>query len=184
VGARDQAAAAVQAGCPVVAVTIGARSSPQGVITSAPVNEAAIAKLVSAVKVPVLAKGVRTPQQAAGLIGRGVAGVIVSGYPDRGPRAAQPTVTDLPAFVERTGKVPLLVDGSFRRGTDILKALAFGATAVMVGRPIMWGLAAYGSEGVQGVLEMLQTELARYSAMSGRPNLAAIDRTLVRLHTR
>ena len=69
------------------------------------------------------------------------------------------------------GKVPVLVDGSFRRGTDILKALAFGAKAVAVGRPVMWGLAAYGADGVQGVIEMLQTELARYMAMCGRSTL-------------
>ena len=76
----------------------------------------------------------------------------------------------------------MLVDGGFRRGTDILKALAFGAQAVLVGRPVMWGLAAYGAEGVQGVLEMLQTELARYMAMCGKSNLGMLDRTLLRVH--
>jgi len=80
------------------------------------------------------------------------------------------------------GRAPVLVDGSFRRGTDILKALAFGARAVLVGRPVMWGLAAYGADGVQGVLEMLQTELARYMAMCGKSNLAMLDRTLLRVH--
>jgi 4-hydroxymandelate oxidase len=78
--------------------------------------------------------------------------------------------------------MPVLVDGSIRRGTDVLKALALGAAAVLVGRPVAWGLAAYGSDGVQGVLEMLQTELARYMAMSGRATLASIDSTLVRVH--
>ena len=90
----------------------------------------------------------------------------------------------LPAIVDAVGgRVPVLVDGSFRRGTDILKALAFGAQAVLVGRPVMWGLAAYGADGVQGVLEMLQTELARYMAMCGKSNLAALDRTLLRVHS-
>jgi 4-hydroxymandelate oxidase len=74
------------------------------------------------------------------------------------------------------------VDGSFRRGTDILKALAFGAHAVLVGRPAMWGLAAYGADGVQGVVEMLQTELARYMGMCGKSNLKMLDRTLVKVH--
>ena len=69
----------------------------------------------------------------------------------------------------------MLVDGGFRRGTDIVKALALGARGVLIGRPVMWGLAAYGAEGVQGVLEMLQTETARYMAMCGRPNLAALS---------
>ena len=75
----------------------------------------------------------------------------------------------------------MLVDGSFRRGTDILKGLALGASAVMVARPPMWGLAAYGAEGVQTVLELFQTELARNMASSGRPKIAMIDRELVRL---
>ena len=76
----------------------------------------------------------------------------------------------------------MLVDGSLRRGTDILKALAFGARAVLVGRPVMWGLAAYGVSGVQGILEMLQTELARYMGMCGKSNLKMLDRTLVKVH--
>jgi 4-hydroxymandelate oxidase len=80
------------------------------------------------------------------------------------------------------GKVPVLVDGSFRRGTDILKALAFGAQGVLVARPAMWGLAAYGADGVQGIVELLQTELARYMAMSGRSQVEMLDRTMLRLH--
>ena len=76
----------------------------------------------------------------------------------------------------------MLVDGSFRRGTDIVKAFGFGAKAVLVGRPVMWGLAAYGDAGVQGVVEMLQTETARYMAMCGRPTLASINSSLVRVH--
>ena len=80
------------------------------------------------------------------------------------------------------GKVPVIVDGGFRRGTDILKALAFGATAVAVGRPVMWGLAAYGADGVQGVIEMLQTELARYMAMCGRSTISTLDRTVLQVH--
>ena len=79
-------------------------------------------------------------------------------------------------------QVPVLVDGSFRRGTDIIKALGFGAKAVLIGRPVMWGLAAYGADGVQGVVEMLQTELARYMCMCGRPTLASVDPSLVRVH--
>jgi isopentenyl diphosphate isomerase/L-lactate dehydrogenase-like FMN-dependent dehydrogenase len=76
----------------------------------------------------------------------------------------------------------VLTDGSFRRGTDVLKALAFGAKGVLLGRPVMWGLAAYGEAGVQSVVEMAQTELARYMAMCGKVNLAALDRTAVKVH--
>ena len=79
------------------------------------------------------------------------------------------------------GKVPVLIDGSFRRGSDIFKALAYGATAVMIGRPLACGLAAYGPEGAQQILEMLQTEVARDMAHTGKPTLRDIDRTLVKL---
>ena len=79
-------------------------------------------------------------------------------------------------------QMPVLVDGSFRRGTDIVKALGLGAKGVLIGRPVMWGLAAYGADGVQGVVEMLQTELARYMCMCGRPSLAAVNSSLVRVH--
>jgi 4-hydroxymandelate oxidase len=78
------------------------------------------------------------------------------------------------------GKVPILIDGGFRRGSDILKGLALGAKAVLVTRPALWGLSAYGADGVQAVMEMLQTETGRMMAGSGQPNLAAINRNLVR----
>jgi 4-hydroxymandelate oxidase len=109
--------------------------------------------------------------------------VVVSNY--RGGNAASLTGTLLlvAPVVQAVGdRVPVLVDGSFRRGTDILKALAFGAKGVLIGRPVMWGLAAYGADGVQGVVEMLQTELARYMCMCGRPTLAAVNSNLVRVH--
>ena len=82
------------------------------------------------------------------------------------------------------GRVPVIVDGGFQRGTDILKGLALGAAAVMVARVPMWGLAAYGAVGVQTVLELLQTELARNMAASGRPTIDMIDRDLVRFDSR
>ena len=89
----------------------------------------------------------------------------------------------LPAIVDVVGgKVPVLTDGSFRRGTDIFKALAFGAQGVLLGRPVMWGLAAYGEPGVRSVVEMAQTELGRYMGMCGKPNLKALDRTAVKVH--
>jgi isopentenyl diphosphate isomerase/L-lactate dehydrogenase-like FMN-dependent dehydrogenase len=82
------------------------------------------------------------------------------------------------------GKAPVLIDGSFRRGTDVLKALALGARAVLIGRPTLWGLGAYGAEGVQTVLGMLQSELARSMGLSGKVNIQSIDRTLVKIHRR
>ena len=72
--------------------------------------------------------------------------------------------------------------GSFRRGSDVVMALALGARAVLVGRPVLWGLSAYGADGVQRVIEMLQTETARDMAMCGRVNVKALDRTAVKIH--
>ena len=129
---------------------------------------AAVGALASGSRVPVIVRGVMTAADAKAALRQNVQGVMVSDY--AGVTAASGgTLTLLPPIVDAVaGRVPVLVDGSFRRGTDILKALAFGAQAVAVGRPVMWGLAAYGADGVQGVLEMLQTELARYMAMCGR----------------
>jgi 4-hydroxymandelate oxidase len=89
----------------------------------------------------------------------------------------------LAAIVDAVGsKIPVTIDGSFRRGTDIMMPLALGAKAVLIGRPVAWGLAAYGAGGVRYVLEMLQTELGRTMAMSGRPTLASLDRTAIKVH--
>lgn len=127
----------------------------------------------------VLMKGILTPDDARTAIARGAQGIIVSNYGV--PEAVSP-LDVLPAIVAAAGSTPVLVDGGFRRGTDIVKALAMGARAVLIARPAIWGLAAYGAEGVQHVLELLQSELARAVAMLGKANLAQLDRTAIRLH--
>jgi isopentenyl diphosphate isomerase/L-lactate dehydrogenase-like FMN-dependent dehydrogenase len=89
----------------------------------------------------------------------------------------------LPSIADAVGeKIPVLVDGGFRRGTDILKALILGAQAVLLCRPVLWGLAAYGAKGVQTVMEMAQTELARNMVMVGAPNVKALSRSMIRIH--
>jgi len=114
---------------------------------------------------------------------KGAQGIIVSNYGGRSADGVPATIQMLPAVADAVGgRVPIAIDSGFRRGTDALKALALGAHAVMVGRPPLWGLAAYGAEGVQKVLELMQTELALAMGLSGKPNLAAIDRTLVKIH--
>jgi isopentenyl diphosphate isomerase/L-lactate dehydrogenase-like FMN-dependent dehydrogenase len=91
----------------------------------------------------------------------------------------------LPAVVDAVGgKAPVLMDGSVRLGSDVFKALALGANAVLLGRPTIWGLAAYGAEGVQDVIELIQSEFARDMAMCGKLNLAALDRNAVKVHRR
>ena len=169
----DDAARAVEAGCRAVCLTIGV--SADG--APAPANWAAVEQVSRAVEVPVIAKGVMDVASAETALDRGAGGVVVSNH---GVGGALP-IDVLPAVADAVaGRVPVLVDGSFRRGTDVLKGLALGAAAVLVARPPMWGLAAYGAEGVQTVVEILQTELARNMAASGRPRIDMIDRELVR----
>jgi 4-hydroxymandelate oxidase len=108
--------------------------------------------------------------------------VVVSNWRGGNPALAGTLLLIEPVVQAVGGQVPVLADGSLRRGTDIVKALGLGARGVLVGRPVMWGLAAYGADGVQGVVEMLQTELARYMCMCGRPTLASVDASLVRVH--
>ena len=135
--------------------------------------------------IPCVLKGIMRLDEAQAAVSRGVEGIVVSNYGV--PAAARPvaSIEALPAIVEAvSGKAAILIDGSFRRGSDILKALALGARAVLLGRPVLWALAAYGAAGVQTILEMLQTELARDMAMCGRPNLKSLDPSVVRIHAR
>jgi isopentenyl diphosphate isomerase/L-lactate dehydrogenase-like FMN-dependent dehydrogenase len=183
--AKTLAQEAVAAGCRAICVTIGASpaAGKSSIVADTKVNWAAVDAIARDVKAPVLVKGITTADAARTALAHGAAAVIVSNY--RGTSAANgdAAVVALPAIVDAvSGRAPVLADGSFRRGTDILKALAFGAKAVLVGRPVMWGLAAYGAAGVQGVVEMLQTELARYMAMCGKTSVQALDRSMLRVH--
>ena len=184
--AQDGSAAArvqeaVNAGCRAICVTLGAAKGARASASTLKADLAALDVLTRGVNVPVLVKGIATPDEARLALQHRVQGIIVSAYNAKGD--ADASILGLPAIVDAVGgRAAVLADGGFRRGTDIIKALAFGAQAVLVGRPVMWGLAAYGAAGVQGVLEMLQTELARYMAMCGKPNVAALDRTVLRVH--
>jgi len=133
------------------------------------------------VKVPLLAKGIVTAEDARLCLEHGLDGIYVSNHGGRSLDYGPSTLEVLPEIVEAVrGRVPVLFDSGIRRGADILKALALGASAVCVGRAPRWGLGAYGPEGVQRVLEILQAELVAAMAYTGRPTLASIDRTLVR----
>jgi (S)-2-hydroxy-acid oxidase len=113
----------------------------------------------------------------------GLDGVYVSNHGGRSLDYEASTLEVLPEILEAvSGKVPILIDGGFRRGTDILKALALGASAVCVARPQRWGLAAYGAPGVERVLRILQDELRLAMAKTGRMSIAAIDNSLVRTY--
>ena len=164
---------AVALGCKALCITIGGS------------DWSAIDRLRQGLRIPVVLKGIMSPEEALSAIGKGIDGIVVSRH-GRQPESGMATPIEvLPAIAEAVaGKAPILIDGSFRRGADILKALALGARAVLLGRPPLWALAAYGSPGVQAMLEMLQTELARDMAMCGRPNLKSLDPSLVKIHAR
>ncbi|HVW75080.1 MAG TPA: alpha-hydroxy-acid oxidizing protein [Rhizomicrobium sp.] len=181
---KDVLAEADMAKAKAVIVTVNAGSSANGpAMPSAPIDWAAVDDVVKNTFLPVIVKGITRPQDAKEAVAHGAKGVVVSNYRGGDVAALTGTLLLVAPVVQAVGdQIPVLVDGSFRRGTDILKALAFGAKAVLIGRPVMWGLAAYGADGVQGVVEMLQTELARYMCMCGRPSLAAIDSSVARVH--
>ena len=127
-----------------------------------------------------LLKGIVTRDDAELAVRHGVDGVIVSNHGGRGEESGRSTILSLPEVVEGArGKIPVLVDGGFRRGTDIFKALALGATAVCIGRPYVWGLAAFGQAGVEAVLDILRKELLLVMRQAGTLRLSAIDRSYV-----
>ena len=132
-----------------------------------------IAWLQSITRLPVLLKGVLHPADARQAVSVGAAGLIVSNHGGRTLDTAPATATALPRVVQAvSGAVPVLVDGGIRRGTDVLKAMALGASAVLVGRPAVWGLANAGAAGVAHVLRLLRDELEVAMALTGCATLA------------
>jgi isopentenyl diphosphate isomerase/L-lactate dehydrogenase-like FMN-dependent dehydrogenase len=165
---------AVKADCKAICITVRAPSAS---------SWASIDQMRKGIGVPVLIKGIMTPQEATAALKHGIDGIVVSNYGGLPNAATASSIEMLPSIVDAVGgRAPILIDGSFRRGSDIFKALAYGATAVMLGRPVVWGLAAYGPDGAQQVLEMLQTEVARDMAHCGRQTIKDIDRAVVKLH--
>jgi len=129
---------------------------------------------------PVLLKGVLNPDDAATAVKAGASGIIVSNHGARNLDTVPATIDALPLVAEKVaGRVPVLVDGGIRRGTDVVKALALGAQAVQIGRPYLWGLGVAGAPGVTRVVEILRKELEMAMALLGRPTLASIDRSVL-----
>ena len=132
-------------------------------------------------QVPMLAKGILTGDDAKRCLEHGVDGIIVSNHGGRSLDYEPSTLEVLAEIVDAVqSRVPVLIDGGFRRGSDVLKALALGANVVCVGRASRWGLAAFGSAGVQRVLEIIHGELVQAMASVGRRTLASLDRSIVR----
>jgi len=125
-------------------------------------------------------KGMETREDARLCIEHGIDGILVSNHGARSVETGRATIEALPEVVaEVKGRIPVFVDGGFRRGTDVFKALALGATAVGVGRPILWGLGSFGQAGVDRVLEILQAELKMAMGNCGTRTVADITRAYV-----
>jgi 4-hydroxymandelate oxidase len=130
---------------------------------------------------PIVLKGVVHPEDARTAVRRGVDAIIVSNHGGRQLDTMPATIDLLPDVVDAVdGAVPVLVDGGVRRGTDVVKALALGATAVGIGRPVLWGLATGGEEGVAHVLEQLRAELDVALALCGCASPRELAREVVR----
>ena len=137
-------------------------------------------RLKSATSMHVVLKGIVTAEDAAMCLQHGVDGIIVSNHGGRSEASGRSTIESLPEIAEAVGgRMPILVDGGFRRGTDVFKALALGADAVCIGRPYVWGLGAFGQAGVEQVLALLRTEFRRVMQEAGVTSVAQIDSSYI-----
>ena len=184
---------AVAAGCPAICLTVGdtgrghALRSGRNWSAGAPARYDwdQLVRLQESAGTRLVLKGIMEPDDAGMAAESGLAGIIASNHgTGRSAGTAEP-VSMLPRIAEAVeGRIPILVDGGFRTGGDVIKAIALGATGVLLCRPVLWGLSAYGAAGVQKVVEMLQTEMAKDMVQIGAVNLAAIRRDHVRVHSR
>jgi isopentenyl diphosphate isomerase/L-lactate dehydrogenase-like FMN-dependent dehydrogenase len=141
-----------------------------------------IARLRGATKMKILLKGIQTREDAARCLEHGIDGIVVSNHGGRADETLRGTIDCLPEVVAAVrGRIPVFVDSGFRRGTDIFKALAMGATAVGIGRPYIWALGAFGQPGVERVLDILNRELRIVMQQMGTPKIADISRSSLEL---
>jgi len=138
-------------------------------------------RLKKMTKMKVMLKGIDTAEDAKLAVEHGADGLIVSNHGGRATETGRGTIDILPEVVDAvSGRVPVFVDGGFRRGTDVYKALALGAKAVGIGRPYIWGLSAFGQQGVERVLDIYRAELSLVMRQCGTPTIAQITRASVR----
>jgi 4-hydroxymandelate oxidase len=159
-----------------------APSAPRSIVFSPDLSWEHLDWLRQRTSLPIVVKGVAHPEDARLAVERGAAGVIVSNHGGRQLDGTPASVDLLPAIAAAVGdKVPVLLDGGIRRGSDIIKATALGARAVAIGRPAIWALAVDGEAGVAHALDILRAELARTLTLCGCISLRDIRRELVRL---
>jgi (S)-2-hydroxy-acid oxidase len=143
-----------------------------------------VKRLKDATGMKLLLKGIVTREDAQLAVQHGADGIVVSNHGGRAEESLRPTIECLPEVVDAVkGRVPVLIDGGIRRGTDVFKALALGATAVGIGRPYGWGLAAFGQPGVEAVLAIMRRELETVMRQAGTPSVAGITKAFVTART-
>ena len=145
-----------------------------------PLTWADMAWILSFAKIPVLLKGILNSEDAEKAIQIGAAGIVVSNHGGRNLDTVPATIEALPRIADKVNKrIPILMDGGIRRGTDIIKAIALGANAVLIGKSICFGLGCGGAEGVAKVLEILKTEFEMAMALTGRATIGSIDSSVI-----
>jgi isopentenyl diphosphate isomerase/L-lactate dehydrogenase-like FMN-dependent dehydrogenase len=143
-----------------------------------------VKELVSLTKLPVIIKGILTKEATQQAVAAGAKGVIVSNHGARQLDQVGGTIEALPEVVEgAAGRITVMLDGGIRRGNDVIKALALGAKAVLIGRPYAYGLSAFGGPGVERVLQILRSELVNNMGLCGVGSLKEIDRSMVRIRS-
>ena len=136
-----------------------------------------VKRLQDATTMKLFIKGIVTGEDAALSVDHGVEGIVVSNHGGRAESSGRSTIECLPEIVDAVrGRVPVIIDGGFRRGTDIFKAIAIGADAIAIGRPYLWGLGSFGQPGVETVLEILRRELEMVMRQAGTTSIAQIGR--------
>lgn len=150
------------------------------VLPNISLSKEAIREIRKETSLPFFLKGIMTVEDALTAVEAGADAIVVSNHGGRVLDCCQASIEVLPEIVKAVnGKVEVLIDGGFRRGTDVLKALALGARGVLVGRPICWGLAAAGAEGVARVLQMMTSELIRTMILTNVPDVSNVPRDIV-----
>ena len=140
----------------------------------------AVSWLRSISSLPIVLKGIMAPEDASLAVDHGADAIIVSNHGGRQLDGAEPTLFALPRVAEAVAdRLPILVDGGIRRGTDVVKALCLGARAVLIARPYLWGLAVGGQQGVEHVLALLRAEVERTLALLGRTSVASLGRDVL-----
>jgi isopentenyl diphosphate isomerase/L-lactate dehydrogenase-like FMN-dependent dehydrogenase len=151
-----------------------------GVVFQPPVTWDYVKRLKDTTRMQLVIKGLVTREDAALAVANGADAIVCSNHGGRAEETGRSSIESLPEVLEgAAGRIPVLVDSGFRRGTDIFKALALGAAGICVGRPYLWGLAAFGQEGVEAVLDILQRELQLAMRYAGTPAVSDITRAHV-----